>query len=1103
LRQILAAAWRVVVQRSRADWLIVAAAWLVVMLATTLLSAGVIYADAVAQGGLQQVLNGAPRTETSLEITYRARAADAEAADARVSSAVQSALGGAGGETLRVGRSESFTLPGQPAEQVTDLAVFGSYQRIEEHAELVDGGWPQADADPMQAALPQPAAELLGLAVGDRLELQSRIRSSLVVPMELVGIYRATDPEAPYWRDDALAVDGVSEGVTYTTYGPFVVAHGDLVERTIASRMALSWVVHPALDQVRVGDVAGMRSAVAGLREGLPGLTDRGPTMSVDTRLDVILAGVERSLLVSRTGVLLLTVQLAVLAGYALLLVSGLLVEQRRSEMALLRSRGASAGHLGAMAAMEGLLLVVPAALAGPWLAVGVLQAFNVTGPLAEIGLQLDLSVSDTAFLVAGIAAAVCLLALSVPALFSARALASVRRSIGRQRLRSFAQRGDLDIALIVVAALGLWQLRQYGAPITRTLRGTFGLDPFLVAAPAIGLLAGALLALRVLPLLARLMERVMSRRPGLAASLAARQLARRPLRYARSALLLMLAAALSVFAASYAGTWVGSQRDQADHQVGADVRVEQSRFGELPDWALGNAYRQLSGVRAATAVVGDRFSMAGVPAAGQLLAIDAAAAEDLVAIRADLVDRPLGALFDGLTAGRTDDAGLFRLDGEPSHLRLTLDVELRPVETSAGMASGWRGAIASVVVRDADGLVHRLDGPRMAFDGGEQRVELPLGVPFDDPDHVAPSWPLEIVALEVGLTPLPEAAVVGHVELLGVEARADTGTWQPVPLFGADGWSFTRRSDLGEAAPVETDPARPGRVEIDEQAPIASEVGAPEVFTLRPDRLSAAVRVIPAIVNERFLELTGTRVGERVMLSIGGRQREIEIVGSARAFPTLDPERPAVIVDVASLVLGSYALHGQTTAPSEWWLAVDDASLAVVVEELQRTRYGAQAVTARSQRAEALLTDPVALGVIGALVLGALAAAGFAVVGFAVSSVVGARERLTEFALLRAMGLSPRQLFGWLSLENAFLLAIGVLGGTGLGLALAWAVLPFVTLTQQATAVVPPVRVVIPWELVAVLAGVGALAMGLSILLLGDALRRMRVANTLRLGEE
>ena len=75
-------------------------------------------------------------------------------------------------------------------------------------------------------------------------------------------------------------------------------------------------------------------------------------------------------------------------------------------------------------------------------------------------------------------------------------------------------------------------------------------------------------------------------------------------------------------------------------------------------------------------------------------------------------------------------------------------------------------------------------------------------------------------------------------------------------------------------------------------------------------------------------------------------------------------------------------------------------------------------------ERNRALATDPVALGIIGVLGIGVVAAGLFAVVGFIVSAAVSARERVTEFALLRALGLSSSQLSGWLSLENATLAA-------------------------------------------------------------------------------
>ena len=62
----------------------------------------------------------------------------------------------------------------------------------------------------------------------------------------------------------------------------------------------------------------------------------------------------------------------------------------------------------------------------------------------------------------------------------------------GRQARTTLAQRLGLDLALVAVAGVALWQLRLYGAPLTRNAQGPLGLDPLLVAAPAIGLVGGS-----------------------------------------------------------------------------------------------------------------------------------------------------------------------------------------------------------------------------------------------------------------------------------------------------------------------------------------------------------------------------------------------------------------------------------------------------------------------------------------------------------------------------------------------------------------------------------------------------------------------------------
>jgi ABC-type antimicrobial peptide transport system permease subunit len=119
------------------------------------------------------------------------------------------------------------------------------------------------------------------------------------------------------------------------------------------------------------------------------------------------------------------------------------------------------------------------------------------------------------------------------------------------------------------------------------------------------------------------------------------------------------------------------------------------------------------------------------------------------------------------------------------------------------------------------------------------------------------------------------------------------------------------------------------------------------------------------------------------------------------------------------------------------------------------------------------------------------------------VSAAVSARQRRTEFALLRALGLSGRQLSITLWLENGSLVLVSLLAGTGLGLLIAWLVLPFVTVTQRAAAPVPPVLVQVPWDRILLLDGISAVALGIAVVVIGWVLRRIGVGSVLRMGED
>ncbi|HJP70650.1 MAG TPA: FtsX-like permease family protein, partial [Candidatus Limnocylindria bacterium] len=830
---------RVVVQRSFADWLIVAATWLVILCATTLVAIGVLYGDAVALTGLRQVLADQQPVTTTVAVDTRASADELAEVEPKIERQLSRILGWTGGELITVMQSETYALPEQSSDERTDLALFASYESLDRHADLIAGELPADGAEPMEVAVSSAVAENLGLALGDEMALSSQRGSDRTLDVRIAGIWEAHDPADPYWHGEPLEMDGSTESASFTTHGPFVVGRDDLVQRTASGDIGLELRALPDFDRLAVEDVNWMRSDTAALERRLDdSLSDR-ITFHVETDLDTILGDVNRSLLVSRSGVVVLTIQYAVLAGYALLLVAGLLVEQRRIETALLRSRGGGVGHVVLMSFVEALILVVPAALAAPFLAVGALNLLNVAGPLADAGVRIDPAINDGVWVAVGIAGVAAVLGLILPALTSGRGLATVRQSLSRQGNRSLAQRLGIDLVLVVLAAIGLWQLRQYGAPLTETVRGEIGLDPLLVAAPAIGLLAGAIVALRLVPLGAEIGERILHRRPGLVAPLGARQVARRPLRYTRSALLLMLAAALGTFAGAYASTWTRSQADQAAYRTGADVRVEVSGFPDLPVTAIGGAYRAVDGVEAAMPVVRETFDVGDDH--GQLVAIDADAAAGLVSFRPDLAAEPIESVLARIGGEATTEDVVYT--GSPTGFTLEVIGDLQTwqeVPDVLPLDPDARGILPILVIRDADGLVSRVSGPRVAVGGGAQEVEIPLA---DADLPGGPAYPIELLGMELEVDVIGSAAI-GEIGIASVVALGEDGEQE----IAIDGLSWTR-TQLGELPSAGGEQLNPdgGRVAIDD--PIL-EAGAGPDGVIRISAGSTDPSPIPVLAS-------------------------------------------------------------------------------------------------------------------------------------------------------------------------------------------------------------------------------------------------------------
>ncbi|HSS72179.1 MAG TPA: FtsX-like permease family protein [Gaiellaceae bacterium] len=1082
-----------VLKRALADRVVLAAAFFVVLFGATLVAAIPIYVNAVGQSGLRERLARAPVTEANLEATAPASGGEEAALDSQVTELTQAALAPVGGAPVyRSGESEPFNAAGR-------VVVFGFFDGIPNHASLVAGRWPRDG----EVVVSGPAAAALRLHIGDTVDAQSRLAGGPHVSARVAGIYRVDHPSSAYWWEEPLATTGADAG----EFGPLVTTRRSFLSLGLQGA-ELRWRLEPSFHGLTTGQGEDLRHALQRLPGRLNQGRSAGEQVSVETGLPGILAAASHSLHAARAGVLVPSIQVALLALYGLLFTTALLLERRLVATESLRLRGASTGQIVRMAFVEAALISIPAVLVAPWLAAAGLHILNWVGPLADIGLQLDPKVTASAYALAAAAGAVCIGGLTLPAL-RARGVV-IARDRRRLDVAGLAQRMRLDLILVALALIGYWQLRRYHGVLVDNRAG-LGIDPFLVAAPALLLLAGALLSQRLVPLFASFVERLIGGTRGVVAALGFRQVARRPRGYSRSILLLVLAVAIGVFAATYSETWHRSQVDQAAYAAGADVLVDPSERGGAPSTIdLGSSYRAL-GATAALPAVTDSFDFAAAGGAtGNLLALDTRRAPGVVRPRGDFSSRSFDDLVRPLADGRGRLASV-ALPGRPARLALTVALTIPPstIEPSQGTGPYIANPSVFLYLQDGDGLLYlyRLQG---IAQGASKRFVLDLAHPLPSGPPALPRYPLSVVGLELDLNVPPLASRRSTLDLRSLEVAGPKGSWRTVPIGHAARW---RAYSSGFPLPLDPPAAHaltptPGSVRtLIDTGSFVFNVGqifsrSPSAaFFLRPGK-DELPKTPPAIVSESFLEGSNTEVGQVVPLSLTGGTHRVRIVGTFKRFPTLDPATPAVIVDLPTYLDFSLTDDGHVVEPSTWWLRTGGDSTAIA-HRLRAAPYRSIDVVSRAEGEHTLLEDAVPLGVIGALALGFAAAAAFAAVGFGASATAAARQRTLEFAVLRSLGLGRRQLSGGIGIETGVVVVLSLAGGTALGLLVSGLVLPYVALGASGAAPVPPVQLAIPWQtilwlelaLVVALAAIAAFQLRM--------VNRLRLAPALRRGEE
>jgi len=1000
-----------------------------VLLATTLLVATSLYASSVTRSTLRAALTGAPLEERTLQLSESVDESSIEEREQQVRAALERAFASTGVDVYASAVSASYGFRRGADRERDDLTVFASYNDLAAHARLARGRWPETSASVVEVAVPVPAARRLGLRPGDTVALENRLTGSRVTA-KVAGTFVADRTTAAYWLGERLALDGV-EAASFTTYGPLVVPRSVFVDR-FAAGASVRWRVAPRLAGATAADVPVLQAGIRALDDPTE-IGGLGTGVVIESGLDELLQSLYGPLLVLRSTITVPTALLVVLGLATLLLSIRLLNTHRAGEVELLRARGMSSGQLVLATLREALVLIAPAALAAPLLAQLMLRVVDGLGPLGNDSTAATGWPGVRSWGVAALVALACFVVLALHAWGSGHNLLAERQARDRPARSSQLQRAGGDLLLALLAGLAYWQLVEYGSPVVSDASGRLGVDPLLVLAPTLLLLAGAVLALRLFPLLARVADRLAGRTRGALAALGTWQLSRRAPSHTGSVLLLVLAVAAGTFSLTFADAWARSSQDQADFRGGADVRLT-----SVPGDVTAREVQQLTGAAAVTPVFRHRSPFGNTDA--EVLGVDATTADEVLNLRPDLTGRPLTELTDALADARPDNPVL-EIPAIADALILPVRLLSRPSTRST--------TDVFAVVRDEVGLLHRLTaGPLLAGEDGDLTVDV--GSVSGVTALIAVEIRTQSVArdvLDVRLGP-PRATAVGGRDLGRLRLPAGSR------------WQLAFESDTEIRARGDLVPVRNGGV----GATIDAGCCDPITFALLLTDDTRQRDPLPALVSA---DLDATLGGtDRFLVDPGTAEVELRVEGVLAGVPTVDPaELAGVVVDLPSLSDAIYRQSREVLAVDEWWLTARHGSSAgAVAAALDSPRLTGATVVDPDAGASGG-TASLAAGVAGAISIGTFGAAVFAALGFALGSVVSLRGRRAELAVLRAVGVGQRRATRLLVAEQVVLVTFGVGVGVGVGAVLARFVVPLVTLTPTATAPFPEVLVVLPWH--------------------------------------
>jgi putative ABC transport system permease protein len=497
---------------------------------------------------------------------------------------------------VRERATERYNLsPAQPdrvdinKQRSADLTAI---ENIEEHIVLIDGRLPAKE--PVEGVfealvVPESLTEL-GMVLGTEFLIKDE-KTKQTVRVNPVGVIDRKDYTDVYWYN-ILSSYKNSFIIDFSLFDKEITGAGKLTVQSGYWYWALDY---KQMSLASARDYIGVSRDITGFMDArfeengsnAPALRTLGAYYVKESNLRLMLWS--------------MNVPVLLMLAFYLYMVAALITDRQKTEIAVLRSRGASRSQIIASYAAESLVLGILAFIIGPYAGAEITKVLGASNGFLEFvqRAKLDISLNRDAYLYALVAIATSVVMTLIPVILATRvSIVGHKQQSARQKASSFWHKYFIDIALIGISVYGLY---NYKARIKDML--TLGLksadlriDPLLFLVPALFILGMGLLILRLYPWFIRLLFWVGERwwPPSLYSTFI--QVSRSTIQYQFIMIFLIMTIATGIFGASATRTINKNTADKIRYSSGADITMQIRWENDAPPAILTGLLEQEGG---------------------------------------------------------------------------------------------------------------------------------------------------------------------------------------------------------------------------------------------------------------------------------------------------------------------------------------------------------------------------------------------------------------------------------------------------------------------------------------------------------------------------